>query len=80
MAIQISGTTVIDNSRNITNAGIVSAIGPINITTVPIYQNNQTISSNYTISSTVNAFSGGPITINNGVTVGITTGGYWKII
>lgn len=36
-----------------------------------VYENNQTITSNYTVGSNKNALSAGPITINNGIVVTI---------
>ena len=49
--------------------------------TVPImYQNSQTITANYTITSSTNAVSAGPITINTGVVVTVPTGSRWVIV
>ncbi len=45
-----------------------------------IYENNQTVTANYTISSNKNGFSVGPITINSGVTVTVPSGSVWVII
>jgi len=42
--------------------------------------NAQTISEDLTIGSTQNGLSSGPITINDGYTVTIETGGYWNIV
>ena len=44
------------------------------------YENEQAVSSNYTIVSTKNAMRAGPITINDGVTVTIETGGRWVVL
>jgi hypothetical protein len=46
----------------------------------PVYENTQTISSNYTIPSGSSAMSVGPITIANGVTVTIPNGSRWAIL
>lgn len=43
-------------------------------------QNDQTVTANYTIPSTKNAMSTGPITINSGVTVTVSSGARWVII
>lgn len=80
MAIQISGVSVIDNSRNITNAVAVGATGPLALNVVPFFQNSETVASNFTIVGTLNTMSIGPITINTGVTVTVNTGGYWTVI
>ena len=45
-----------------------------------IYENTQTISSNYTLTSGTNGMSAGPITINTGVTVTVPTGSTWVIV
>jgi hypothetical protein len=45
-----------------------------------IYENTQTIASNYSITASRNAMSAGPITINSGVTVTIPSGSNWVIV
>jgi hypothetical protein len=45
-----------------------------------IIENAQTISSNYTITSSKNALSAGQITINSGVTVTVPSGSTWTIV
>ena len=45
-----------------------------------IYENSQTISSNYTISTNKNALSAGPITIANGVTLTVPSGSVYTIV
>jgi hypothetical protein len=42
--------------------------------------NDQVVTTDYTIASTKNASSAGPITINTGVTVTISTGANWVIV
>jgi hypothetical protein len=44
------------------------------------FENDQTVTTNYTIPSTKNAMSAGPITIDNSVTVTISTGANWVIV
>jgi hypothetical protein len=44
------------------------------------YENGQTVSSNYTITSGKNAMSAGPITIDSGVTVTIPSGSTWVVV
>lgn len=51
-----------------------------NAATKAIAFNAQTIAENITIPATSNGLSAGPITINNGFTVTITTGGTWTIV
>ena len=45
-----------------------------------IYENTQTITSNYTLTTGTNGMSAGPITINTGVTVTVPTGSTWVIV
>ena len=44
------------------------------------YENGNTVTSNYTITSGTNAMSAGPITVNSGVTVTIPSGSTWTIV
>jgi hypothetical protein len=44
------------------------------------FQNGQTVTTNYTITTNYNAGSFGPISINSGVTVTVPTGSVWSII
>jgi len=45
-----------------------------------VHENQQTISSNYTMTTSYNGMSAGPITISTGVTVTIPTGSYWSVV
>lgn len=47
---------------------------------VPVYENTQTISSNYAIPSGSSAMSVGPITLANGVSVTIPSGSRWVVL
>lgn len=47
---------------------------------VPIYENTQTITQNYTITVGSNAMSAGPITINTGVSVVVPDNSTWIIV
>ena len=44
------------------------------------FENDQTVTVNYTVPATKNAMSAGPITIGTGVTVTISTGSNWVIV
>jgi len=44
------------------------------------YENGQTVTANYTLTTNKNAMSAGPITINSGVTVTVPTGASWVIV
>ena len=43
-------------------------------------ENDQAVTSNYTIVAAKNAMTAGPITINSGVSVTIETGGRWVVL
>jgi hypothetical protein len=66
MAVVINGTT-----------GVSS---PNYQSTACIYENAQTITSNYTVSTSYNAMSAGTITIDTGVTVTVPTSSRWVIV
>jgi len=44
------------------------------------YENDQTVTGDYTITTNRNAMSAGPITVNSGVTVTIPAGSVWTIV
>jgi hypothetical protein len=44
------------------------------------YENGQTVTANYTLTTGKNAISAGPITINSGVTVTVPSGQNWVIV
>jgi hypothetical protein len=45
-----------------------------------IYENNQTVTTSYTMTSNKNGMSAGPISIADGVTVTIPDGSNWIIL
>lgn len=57
-----------------------AAGGGSNITAQGMWENNTTISSNYTIATGNNAMSAGPITVASGVTVTVPTGSVWTVV
>ena len=46
----------------------------------PIYENTQTVSATYTITSGSSAVSAGPIAISSGVTVTVPSGSKWVVL
>lgn len=44
------------------------------------YVNNRTVTTNYTLAANQSAMSTGPITINPGVTVTISSGSKWVVL
>ena len=54
--------------------------GGSNITSLGMWENNATISANYSITAGNNAMSAGRITVNSGVTVTVPTGSSWIVV
>ena len=67
-----------DGSGDVTIAG--STTSNIFTNSGNFYYNDRTISSNVTIGATESAMSVGPITIDTGVTVTVSSGGNWSIV
>jgi type 1 fimbria pilin len=93
MAIQVGGTTVINNSRQLQNiasvdATTVAAFGAAGVgggatgggSDEIFFENGQTVTTNYTITNGKNAMSAGPIAINSGVTVTVGSGEVWIVL
>ena len=80
--IVIGASGTYDGNYRLTVKGATLLSGTLNClgneTTIRL--NAQTIAADFTIPATSNGFTAGPITINNGVTVTITTGATWVIV
>jgi hypothetical protein len=77
--LSVTGTATLPTiGGNTSITGTVTANGPMTLSQSPFYRNVTTIASNYTIATTHNEMSAGPITINNGITV--TVNGDWSIV
>jgi len=44
------------------------------------FENGQTVTTNYTITSGKNAMSAGPVTINSGISVTVPSGSVWTVV
>jgi hypothetical protein len=62
--------------ENITFTGGATGGG----TDAVFYENDQTVTTNYTITSSKNAMTAGPVTIDGGVTVTIPSGSVWTVV
>lgn len=74
---------VVDDSHNhiIANVdGLQTALDSKGPTNGIFYENDQTISTSYTIAANKNAMTTGPISINSGVVVTVSTGARWVVI
>jgi hypothetical protein len=69
-----------DTSAEIYDGSAWSPVGGGNTTDKALYEMSNTVSANYTISNSNNAISGGPITINTGVSVTIPSSSTWTIV
>ena len=45
-----------------------------------IFVNAQTIDTSYTIASSFNGLSAGPVTVDTGVTVTVSSGSVWTVV
>jgi hypothetical protein len=63
-----AGTTLVDFKPNVVSLNGV------------FWENNQTVSTSYTIAANKNAISAGPITIADGITVTVPDGSEWAIV
>jgi hypothetical protein len=57
----------------------IAAVGGASTNRV-FYENDQVVGVNYTISTSKNAMSAGPITVGAGITVTIPSGSSWTIV
>jgi hypothetical protein len=74
MGTSINATSVIYNDNTTQNTA--AFMGANNC----LYENNQTIGANYTITTNRNAMSVGPITVADGVSVTVPSGSIWIVL
>lgn len=74
-AISLSGTATVYVTAAATDVGATGGG-----TDQVFYQNDQVVTTNYTIPADKNAMSTGPVTINSGVTVTVSTGARYVVI
>jgi hypothetical protein len=66
---------------SISNNAITVAAGAVGGGTDKIFwENDQTVTTSYTLTSNKNAVTAGPVSVNTGVTVTIPTGGVWTVV
>jgi hypothetical protein len=75
VTFRVSSTQIVDNNRNIINAGYVRQDGG-----TPFWLNPKTVSASFVVPDTHNALSIGPITVADGISVTVTSGAVWTII
>ena len=82
LEVNNTNTTVANNlivSGNTTFNGTVTGISAGAEDDI-FWENNQAVTSNYTITNNKNAMSAGPITINSGITVTVGDGEAWTVV
>jgi len=86
-----TGATIIDfRGAGISTVTVASGIATVNIAggSVPsgaggdqiFYENGQTVTTDYTLTTGKNAMTAGPITINSSITVTVPSGSSWVIV
>jgi hypothetical protein len=73
------GTTTPNQSANLTFDGTTQT-APVQRASNGIVTNNKTIGTSFTIPSTDNAMSTGPVTLSSGVTVTVSSGSRWVVL
>jgi len=73
------GTTTPNQSANLTFDGTTQS-APVQRASNGIVTNNKTIGTSFTIPSTDNAMSSGPVTLSSGVTVTVSSGSRWVVL
>ena len=76
---RIGGWSASSNCLQLDSVGNLTTLGTVTATN-PFFLNPTTVSSSYTIPANFNAHSAGPITINTGVTVTVSTGSTWTVV
>jgi hypothetical protein len=79
VAAYVSAAGVLLISNNLSDLNSVST-ARTNLGITDILENNQTITTNYTVTASKNALAVGPITINTGISATVGTGQRWLIL
>lgn len=75
----LTGQTFVINSSGQFAFGTAGGASGAGLNQV-FYENDQTVTGNYTITTNKNAVTAGPVTINSGVTVTVPSGSSWSIV
>ena len=80
MRVHASGGVSVGNTTDRGAGALSVANGVYAESTGPFHLNATTVSANFTVPANFNASSAGPITINTGVTVTVSTGSTWVVV
>ena len=80
MRISSTGGVSIGNTTNQGVGALSVASGIYAESTGPFHLNATTVSANFTIPASYNAVTAGPITVNTGITVTVSTGSTWVVV
>ena len=81
VAAYVSGSGFLASANNLSDVVSASAArANLGITVTDVLENNQTIAQNYTVSASKNALAVGPVQINTGINVTVSTGQRWLIL
>ena len=75
----VTGNTTGSHIGNVT-ATTITATDSITLTTKPFFRNIPTIAADYTVTTSYNEMSIGPITVNSGITVTVNSGATWTVV
>ena len=75
-----TATTATNQSGGTVSATTGTFSDTVTLTTKPFFRNIPTIAADYTVTTTYNEMSIGPITINNGITVTVNSGATWTVV
>ena len=75
----VTGNTTGSHIGNVT-ATTITTTDSITLTTKPFFRNVPTIAADYTVTTSYNEMSIGPITVNSGITVTVNSGATWTVV
>ena len=77
--INVTGGTITGDGSGLTGLPAGAPVGGASTNTV-FFENDKVVAVNYQVTSTKNAMSAGPISINAGIAVTVPTGCSWTIV
>ena len=75
----VTASSFVGDGANLTNLPAGAPVGGASTNTV-FFENDKAVAVNYQVTSTKNAMSAGPLTINAGIAVTVPSGCSWTIV